>query len=77
MNVRFKLAAPETAQVTLTMTADLIEWRSLRDALVKAEGQIDFTRALNKMIQQFAEMAVSDYWTTGYATGVVTEEGKK
>lgn len=74
MEARFRFSVPESAQVTLTLTAPVSEWRQIKDALDQTAisgVSLDFARKLSAMITSMSDGLATQKWTTGYATGDV------
>ena len=73
MDARFNITAPDSVSVTMRLTANLNEWKKLRQALESADefsGEAnEFARKIGKMIEETEKTLAADKWTTGYATG--------
>ena len=75
MDARFNITAPDSVSVTMRLTANLSEWKKLRQALESADEFSDdakaFARKIGKMIEETEKAMAADKWTTGYVTGDV------
>lgn len=69
MHARFKITSPETTSVTLTLTAEVGDWKALHKALEDVEGAETFRRQLAHLIQEMSNVIVTENWTTGYSAG--------
>lgn len=73
MEAQFRITDPETVGVTLTLTANLHDWRKLRDALWVAGTHLHLHKQLTLMIEDVARTMTSTKWATPYDIGVVEE----
>lgn len=74
-----RVQAPEMLELSLTVTAELIEWRQIAKILDESEARNGtpadvLSRQIRALIDQAEKSLAQGSWTTGYASGVVEEK---
>jgi hypothetical protein len=81
MDARFRVAAPDSVSITLTLTDTVGEWKKLKAAIdAGSDGYgstaAAFARRIGDAIDHASSNLCVEKWTTGYATGEVVGDGQ-